>query len=266
MISRFSKASKPAKELPPPPPPGQLTDPDFEEVSPVGMPANGRLFLVRRGGKLAFEKLSPDQLQQLKDAGLAPPTELSDVVKEAVEAVLKPFFPNLFAKGDEPVTQPATPGATAPTPAAKADDAAEETPPAADTASDETPETPAEEPAAETETAKGLEEGDLQQIREIAKEVAGSIIDERLSALEERLAATETASQEAKDETAEMKKSLEDLQTGFETQKQDVAKALGDFRPGSQLGDHTTPPDPADVAKQESSDFWTTLASAKPNR
>jgi hypothetical protein len=251
MSTRLNKA----KELPPPPPPGQLTDPDFEEVSTVGMPANGSLFLIRRGAKVSFENLSPEQLEQLKAAGLAAPMELTGMVKSIVESLL----PNLISKGADPMSQPETPDEQ------PAEQPAAEVPAAvAPVANAEAADAAADAAGAEAETAKELEDADMDKVRELIKEVAGSMLDERLSALEERVAASEGAAKDAQAETADMKKSLDALQADVETQKQEVTKALGDFRPGSQLGDHTTPPSPEEVAKQEGRNFWGELATAKP--
>lgn len=224
-----------------PPPPGQMTDPDYDETSLVGYPANGRFFLVRKGGKLSFERLSEQQIAEMTAAGLAPPQSILDVVKDCVQSVLTNMFPQQTHKG-EPMDPQAQNNQT-PAPAGAN-------------------ETPAPAPV-----KRELEDGDIEQVREIVTEVVSGILDERLASLstiEERLKALEDALASGKEETAEMQKSFADFKASTEKDVREVKKSL-EFRPAGQGDDDRGPGpnDPATVQKQQSQAAWEAILVPK---
>ncbi len=250
MLKRFGKAKK--RTPPPPPPAGQMTDLDYDEVSPVGRPANGEMFYVRKG-----DDLSPEEAQKLKEAGLKPPQSLEDVVagiaKSSFEQMMEPFnaalqkLSKFFGEG-EPMLVPNQSG-----------EPGSQQPQAAPAAKDEGDQGDQSSQSSEQPVQRELTDADLEQVRTIAKEVSGSLIDERFSSVEERIAAIEKSLEESKETTTETAKSLDAVRA-------DLQKAFN-YVPAPQGDGDRLPPEeiPAEeVAKAQSDAFWTGLAEKKP--
>lgn len=132
-------------------------------------------------------------------------------------------------------------------------------PPAAPAAKEEGNQGDQSSQSSEQPVQRELSDADLEQVRTIAKEVSGSLIDERFSSVEERIAAIEKSLAESQETTTETAKSLDAVRT-------EMAKALN-FIPGPQGEGDRLPPEeiPAEeVAKARSDAFWNGLAETKP--
>lgn len=208
-----------------PPPPGQLTDPDYDEVSLVGHPANGEFFYVRKG-----ENLSPKEIEELRQAGLAAPKTLTEVVKECVDAVLPEIIKKAMSKGDDAMQKKGT------------QKSGQETQP----------------------VQRELDSQEVEQIREIAQEVAGSLFDERFATIQEQIDALKAANEATTEEQTEMQKSIDSVKSAVTAVQGDVQKSL-EFRPAGQGdGERGDPPlNPEDVQKNKSNKQWAEILSPK---
>lgn len=245
-----------------PPPPGQMTDMDYHEVSPVEWPANGRMFFVRKGIGFTTERLTQEQYQEIVDAGMEAPLGIQELVKtycqEFVDALGIPFK-NQATQEEEEEGEPMQ-GKTK-----------------TQKSGDQAPGTQQGQPdansgqGAEQDVVRELTDADLAKVAEVAAEkgveAAMGIVDERFQEFDQRLAALEGAgADDAEDDDAgveDTQKSYDDLDARLKHVESQVSK--GEFRPGGQddgeRGD--APPSDEEIHQQQVNKGWEDILSPK---
>lgn len=224
-----------------PPPPGQMTDPEYDEVSKVKHPANGHFFLVRKGLGTGIQYFTQKQLDEMKAAGLESPQPLGEAIKETLKHVL----PEVLTQFPELISQYIKKGEAQPM------DPQDENKPQADTRA----------------VARGLDDSDKEIVREIAKEVASSLNDERFEQMQKQINDLTAANKQSEEAKAEIEKSIKEINGSISIltkDSHDVQKAL-EFRPAGQ-GDAPpgdTPPDPEKVQKQATTAGWLQILDNK---